>query len=877
MSKSNGTPIRNRNSWHLVPRKVLDKYEVSVGYVNTKKKIQPLMSSKPQARCPIEFGPPTNVELKEEYNSSEGVVKYFFTLSNENEQIKKLPSNIFDCYKVKIDKFTKKCTSLFVNSKEIFAMFLSLVNFSEGFIYHNEKYCPLGFNKDGTGMQKETIAANGGCLEDYKSLIKYAKESAVAIGSTSMEDASASSRKRCGGKENEHPKRGERTSAKLSKIEEKERKEITDENGIEQPYLESLSGAVQISIDNLSVHEDFEINQERVKLIRKEIVKRFDPSLATLVVCPQTNGESFEASAIHKIKFFVVQGVHKYLALKSLDERNLLTELFGCEERKVLCFILATSDQRLIHYGNLRGNMIASKFSKPQKPQQLFFIYESLKNKIGHAKALDSISRMVRLCRYSEKIHAAVLRILRWNEDGFNLFMDILDKMELFQTKDSNKSGKYLQRLANGEKNIMSDVQLIDLSNLTEDFLLKYGTQVLEGSLSLKELSVHFKKEKSVKKVYKTLSMMTPESQSFDEILDIYNEEFDSEKLIPFIGADIVNNQMNEKALMLKHYMDKVINSSAEDISSTIRFSSCSDVQILFNDIQSMLLKFDVLIYIMGKLGKQKNLSELIDMIFGNEKSFLAVIIVFSYESEYFEFLTTARNKLHSSNKGFEVIPLLFGSRTKDVSGRTEILENTYFVILFGKFQIRKKPIARYYEDLQDLNLVLDQICPQLTNVGLIINPGMPGVLVHDIESERRAEYFGLKEDISKLNWNYLAKKNLAQPNDLENREDSIKSPPDSFSQEIVESQSKSLLGDSGTSSGLDQSSCSLEEESKSLLDDSGMTSGLNQCPLKVSSNTNIDKESTPPCQYNYKEVLDRLVAESESDMFAESERDMFA
>ena len=113
---------------------------------------------------------------------------------------------------------------------------------------------------------------------------------------------------------------------KLSKtetIEENEKKELEDagEGGLETLYSYSLVGFAHVLLSNISISPEMQVkvNNFRVMFSKTSMKKRYDPSKAVLVICPEQDGTHVDVRNVKDMKFFVVQKVHCLRAFQEFD------------------------------------------------------------------------------------------------------------------------------------------------------------------------------------------------------------------------------------------------------------------------------------------------------------------------------------------------------------------------------------------------------------------------------------------------------------------------------------------------------------------------------------------------------------------------------
>ena len=113
--------------------------------------------------------------------------------------------------------------------------------------------------------------------------------------------------------------------SKTQNMENNERKELEDEEGLERAYQDSLCGVALVPLDNISVcpKMQLKINPFRVQYIKTSMMKRYNPALSVLVICPVNESKKID---VNKDKFYVVQKVKCLLSFKEIDKSGDLVK-----------------------------------------------------------------------------------------------------------------------------------------------------------------------------------------------------------------------------------------------------------------------------------------------------------------------------------------------------------------------------------------------------------------------------------------------------------------------------------------------------------------------------------------------------------------------
>ena len=121
------------------------------------------------------------------------------------------------------------------------------------------------------------------------------------------------------------------------------------------------------------------ISDERVELIKESILKRYNPAISVLVVCPKEKSSNLRKNIDYDVdQFYVVQKVKCLLAFKKLDKVGDFVKLYGHHHRKVLCYVLNSNSPAHMQYANLNENYLTSQFSNKPLLQDLFHHCECL-------------------------------------------------------------------------------------------------------------------------------------------------------------------------------------------------------------------------------------------------------------------------------------------------------------------------------------------------------------------------------------------------------------------------------------------------------------------------------------------------------------------
>ena len=483
------------------------------------------------------------------------------------------------------------------------------------------------------------------------------------------------------------------------------------------------------------------INPFRVQFIMNSMRKCYDPSLSILVVCPV---DTKEVKNVQSCKYYVVQKIGCLKAFKELDKTEEFTTLYGHRKGTVLCYILGSNRQDLMQYGNQRENFITGQFARRTLPQDLLHHFQSLSKKDSSVNAIKVVERMSRLCCIRPDECTALDKLCKWSREGFAALMEVVDKYEVYGTLDVKMTGNQ-QALARGDKFAIPNVLLRLVAKCPEEFFLAKYEQVLNRSLSLKDLALEYQETLEIDKVYKALVVIA-NHERLETLLEQHPGKFESQQMKDYVGAVINKNTKNEKAFQLKNYYESVV-SNDKDFVNPVVFE-CIESVVEGIESNDVVEKSDILVYIMKEKNPEAVMS-IITGILGGDKDYHAAILVFASEQDYFGTLSFLRGQSATAAiKDFQIIPLVFEKHQEFCA---DVIENITFATLFGKFTITKPPLFTYHSNLTQLSKVVECICPPQADVGIVCDPGIVPIKMHNHEQNRNVTYYGGNADILKF------------------------------------------------------------------------------------------------------------------------------
>ena len=285
------------------------------------------------AQVKLPWGQPVKCDFIETYENSQAVQKLKFT----NRRHETLSLDIFNLnnLKVFVDPFSQRITSMKTQKQcELLSSYLSLLNFSIGFIHHREEaHDSLGFRLDGQGVTLSDIEARGGNLENYKEFVELATTHSGGKDQDSFNEQNYEEKSITKGNEITGDEAGpSRKIPKHLNVKESEIMELQKEDGLEKTYQRSYVGRALIPLKNIEVHDSLvsSVNLLRVSLVVEGIKKRYDPSQSILVVVPEESSKVPNLRLIGDQNFRCVQKVQTFVAFLELDKKAWLNKTYRC-------------------------------------------------------------------------------------------------------------------------------------------------------------------------------------------------------------------------------------------------------------------------------------------------------------------------------------------------------------------------------------------------------------------------------------------------------------------------------------------------------------------------------------------------------------------
>ena len=374
LKESPQTPksARSRSCWVFQSYKLGKSYSVEITVKTHLNRIGPLSASKTPSYKPS-FGAVVNFAMENRVKEKTGEHIKHLVVTNEDNVKHPCRQDLLYMFLKSTDSFTQVCQGLISDGKvKLLVKYLNSCIKSEGFTMHQSDK----FTKEGVEVSEqvpEDFLNDGGSLDELRDFIVLAKKHAIVIGGATGGVAinRIIKQKRINDfyLADVPPKKMNKTEL----IEHNFKKECQDVDGLEHSLVSKYSGFQLISLDNLSVSQNLclPVNESAVISLAESMADRFNPALCVLTV-------TGEDDLFSNDKYSVLEGVHRYKALKLLDAQGKFEKLPGVKDRKVQCFVLTcTGDAAVDNYCNIRTNDQARQYQSDSDlgMNQLIYVF----------------------------------------------------------------------------------------------------------------------------------------------------------------------------------------------------------------------------------------------------------------------------------------------------------------------------------------------------------------------------------------------------------------------------------------------------------------------------------------------------------------------
>ena len=720
---------KNRTAWFFIVVKIGDQFEVNLGWKYWDGTVGFYSDAHKNSPAKPPWGRVVSCTFNQTTNRK-GELGDYFKFENEDGKKFNFNADLMNVMVVGVNDFTQKIAAMRTGKQEVMlARFLSQLTVSEGFSHHNpEIHTSYGELRNETLGQYHLSREE---LEDFANFVKCAKEAAFVVEKKSEVFGQIAA---TGGQKIKQTSTGndegssDSKKGRMEKVLDIKENEIADENGIEKSFKSKYFGRTDVKLDNLSLSDRIAIpiNQIKVLGIANAMSKRFDPSLLNFTVYPSDQGH-FDANNLEKNEYKIIHGVHRFKALKILERKGELVKLPYMENKLVTCFIVNVQNSADIVYGNLRGNDLASKFQRHPYIHELVFIYASFKQMNDNSfKALDLIVRFAKLLLAHPDEITALKKIAGWTEDSFDSLVSVLEKFELYETKDCAENIDRIKgRLCRGEKMKVTKEMFILIGKCDQEYFRQNAPKVICKEMSLKCLVEGVKKVMETHKTMKLVTTLT-KYQSHQELQEKFPDKFSQEKLEMFVGAEVKNKTANQKGELLKKYCESVLENKLTEPVKFEFIESLSDVK------KEVYEKADVIVLNLSKFEPGTPV-DAIEIVTNTSKPYQVLLLLF----ENYQAFNDAQSFISTLTlrEGFVARPVFFHiAKPKVARG---FIDNAVYGLLLGKVNIFGPSVKVINGCVEEtLKEFIAAISPLPTRAAVVTDVGLNIIPVHSYDQE---------------------------------------------------------------------------------------------------------------------------------------------
>jgi hypothetical protein len=729
------TAPRSRTAWFLILVKVGGIFEINVGWRYYDGTLGFYSDANRNSDVKPPWGQIISCEFNQAANKKEEVNDYF-KFQNELGKRVNFKIKMMNAFLFGVNTFTQNIAALRTGGKDqLLSQYFSLLPKCEGFSHHDpSKHTNHGLPIDDTGEHLSPEELN-----DLELFIKAAKEAAVDVNSKSDVIAHI-------GKEKKRKNSGDGEAVVVKKrkheqMTDDKMSEIKDSHGAENSFITKYLGRADVKFENISLSDKIPlpINEIKVMSLSNTMQNRFDPSLANFTVYP-ANEKEFDCTNLQNNRYKIIHGVHKFKALQRLDKKGLMETLPDLENRTVTCYIVNVQMTADIVYGNLRGNDLASRYTRKPHIHELIFIYENFKDihNDKSSKALDLIVRFAKLLLIHPDEITALKKLANWSPDCFQSLVAVLKQFEIYGTVDCKDTlERNIERLKRGEKMKVTKEMFKAIAKCDPEYFKENSPKVLNKELSLKTVIENVNKELKKKKTIKLVSSLT-NYQSAEQLEQKFPGKFSDDVIEKYVGAEIGDNG-NKKGELLEGYCKSVLE------GKELEPVKCEYVEKLLDISTDALEKFDVLVLNLLKFEIGITF-DVLDLAVKSSRH--TVLLLFGSEKDQFEAMKYISSL--PTPAGFILKQVYFEDGKPKVVN--DFLLNSVYGILLGTVNIVEPPLKVLNGDLKkNLSDFIRKISPLQARVAFLNEGNLIINCVDKDDGHSEVVYFGSKSSIDRF------------------------------------------------------------------------------------------------------------------------------
>ena len=184
------------------------------------------------------------------------------------------------------------------------AAFLSRLSRSKDFSHHDGN----SFTDDGLKLESPGLEDN---QEEFASFMNTARDNALQV-SADLSDVEGVLAVKTNRKRNSEGRKKIKKLSKQERIEKYFNIELKDPKGVEKEHVEKFKGRADINLNSLEISNQVHIpvDHEKVQLLARSMMERFDPAELTLTAVP-ADLNNFNEHKLEENSYEVVHGRHR--------------------------------------------------------------------------------------------------------------------------------------------------------------------------------------------------------------------------------------------------------------------------------------------------------------------------------------------------------------------------------------------------------------------------------------------------------------------------------------------------------------------------------------------------------------------------------------
>ena len=714
---------KSRHGWTPVIIKDRGHFEILIFCKQTTGKVGPYTDCAPNSKHRVAWSPVSECEVVKLDRKADVVEVVRF--KNTDNILKEFRCDLLNMFIRSSSKFDRFCTKLQIEKKfQVLCKYLTLLAHSKDFsCYREEEYTEDGFLMDGSGIQEESLN-DGGSVAEYLQFKTLAQMDATVVSEKSGTQAVAG-----GGGSSKIPSRVAQNKRiteffqsscppkKLSKMEEVDvsfAKECADKSGLEKRLTSEYVGWGSISIDKLKCNDgvSLSINQQKVGFLAESLMKRFDPSLAVLLVVEDAEGNNGE--------YFVLHGNHLLCALKQLDTAQHFEELPGIVDRELQCYVVGAgcrADPALGVYCQIRSNDLAAEVKTDPELHELIFVFNDLNKSYKDVeKSKMVMERLAKLRKVSRDDRTSFNKIFAWPQDKLTQLIEVLKVYEVYQTLDGSGT-RNRKRIQQGLKLPLTGEMLKNLGKCEPDLFGELHQSVLAGEMSLRDLLVNSSKTLGIEK---TKAIISKEAgyETLEHLQNKYPDKLTDKIVQGFSGVVMAGKKKNPEADRLKSFVKNLPN-QLQPQEEPIKF------EILSDDRDIKVEAFDTVVVQVGK-DDMEFVESLIKLVYASQKDMLSVMVILDSEKNYMK--TLQKLACWEEQPRMKVCSVYFQRQVA-----ATLSENLTFSIIFGRFFVFNPPLKSFHRNIEtSLKDIIANVSPPAAQILFVTRQKRFCAMIHE-------------------------------------------------------------------------------------------------------------------------------------------------